>query len=1125
MKKFFALLIAVIMAISVIPALAEETATVTVNGEDVTFTQNVIVKGDTPYVPLRPIANVMELETAWDNDLRCAKAKGSILDITVPIGEKYVKNANMKKSISAENIIYNDYTYMPVDALAAFDITYKWDAENNALALSVPVLNGKYYVIRHKATGLVMMPEGAATTDGPLIRLVEADGSDAQLWQFMTRGENLYRPINQKSLRSMDMPNWRTDEGLELIQYGNTEGTNQWVHPVKNEDGTYQLIIHHSMMYLGATENNTIAQYNEFDPERDSYELVEVVKKVEAEEEGEKVEIEKADPLDGKFVTIVNTNTMGERKAVTVEGLSKEENAKLSVSDTTDTDSDVWRITKVEDGYTFTNKDSSLVMSSMGAGGNVRQKASTGSDEQIYVLEAFGDSYYIKNKASGFYLTESFGTLIETVARENFSQLFYFDEPFCNIDTYAKDNFGGKYYEIKHSSGKVMGVPEDVIKTNALVKALDDTDVDTNVWALVSMGGGKYVISNKVSIQSFDVPNGRKDEGLEIIQYESNFGANQIYVLEDAGDNKFRIKCQVSDLYLTLTENDTFAQYALKDDDSQLFTFEEKGVSTKKMVGAVAQMFLIRGEDDVTSAKVQWNVVHGATHYDIYRSVDGGDFEFLTASKGQIIDDYDLEIGKEYKYAVYAIENDTMIDYAITDAVAPYTLPADLSQSSNLEASDVKRPNTMIANDGTYYHFQQWGIDGVPGFGRVMMQTSKDDVTYTEWKEVLNYKEILAHETCQNFTQCRFESVNFVYNKKADTFAFIAHFEADGGYGTAMISIASMKSTDERMTFRGAYRPEGDDCRDLNVFVDEDSSGYIIAAANNNANLGIYKLNEDWSAIEGRLCFVSMYKWRELPSVLKKDGTYYLFSSGTAGWYPTQGMVATATDMGGPWSELKHVGNTTTFSSQSGTMFTLHEGGNNHIMATYRWMFGWQDATNKSTTNRRYPVSVSNGYAFYDFFDELLYNWENDVLIPVQTGRILSQDKAVKTVDTEGYATGNSANDGHYRTSWYQAENNWPFTWEADLGKVSHLTQLQVSWLIWNGSEAYYNYILEASVDGENWTKVLDKSEGYTDYGFTCDNIDGYGRYVRLTVLNAKPRNSENNTYPAQLQEVKILGK
>lgn len=1123
MKKIFALLIAAIMVLSIIPVMAQEPVVVTINGEAASFAQSVITKGNTVYVPLRPISEALELTASWNNDERCAIASGSTLNVTIPIGKEYVKQANMKTSISAENIIYNDFTYMPVDALSVFNVTYKFDEENNILNLSVPLMHGKYYVIRHKATGKVMMPDGAATTDGPLITLVDADNSDAQLWQFLTRGENLYRPVNQKSLRSMDMPNWLTDEGLELIQYGNTEGTNQWIHPVSNGDGTYHLLMNHSQMYLGATEKGTIAQYNDYNAERDSFELVEVVKKTVVEDDGEKVEIEEADPLAGKYVSIVN---IGTEKVVTVADSSKEADAKLSVSDETNTDSDVWLITKVQDGYTFTNKDSFLTLTGIGAGGVVRQMASTGADDQVYILEDADGAYYFKSKATGFYLTESYGTLIETVSRGDATQAFKLEEPFCNTDAYEKDNFGGRFYEIKHkATGKVMGVPEEEIKTNALIKALDDTDVDTNVWALVSQGGGKYVISNKVSIQSFDVPNGRSDEGLEIIQYESNYGANQIYLPIDQGDGTYKIKCQVSDLFLTLTENGTFAQYAERDDDSQIFTFEDKGESDKKMIGAVAQLFLIRGEDNVTSAKVQWTAVAGATHYDIYRSVDNGEFKFLSSIKGHILDDYDLELGKEYKYAVYAVETDTLIDYAITDAVVPYELPADLSSSTNLDVSDVKRPNTMVANDGTYYHFQQWGIDGVDGFGRVMMQTSKDDITYTEWTEVLNYKEILAHETCTNFTQCRFESVNFVYNKKADKFAFIAHFEADGGYGTAMISLATMSPGDERMVFHGAYRPEGDDCRDLNVFVDDDSSGYIIAAANNNANLGIYKLNDDWSEIEGRLCFVSTYKWRELPSVLKKDGVYYLFSSGTAGWYPTQGMVATAVNMAGPWSELKYVGNTTTFSAQSGTMFTLHEGGNNHIMATYRWMFGWQDATTKQTTNRRYPVSVSNGYAFYDFFDELLYNWANDVLVPVQTGRILSQNVAIATEDTEGFAVGNAANDGHYRTSWYKEENVWPFVWEADLGKVSHLTQLQISWLIWNGSEPYYNYKLEASVDGENYVTVLDKTEGYTDYGFTVDNMDGYGRYVRLTVVNAKPRNSENNTYPAQLQEVKILGK
>lgn len=1120
MKKVFSLFIAAILVLSIVPAMAQAPVNVTINGEEEVFLQPVITKGDTLYIPLRPISEALELTASWDNSLREANAKGSTLNVTVPIGKNWVKQDNMKKSISAENIIYNGYTYIPLDALSVFNVTYKWDEENNSLSLSVPLLHGKYYVIRHKATGLVIMPDGAATTDGPLLRLAEADGSLAQTWQFLTRGDNLYRPVNQKSLRSMDMPNWRSDEGLELIQYGNTEGTNQWIHPIDQGDGTYHFIMHHSQMYLGATENGTIAQYNEYNSERDTFELIEIVNDA-VTEDSEKIEIEPADYLNGKYVSITQAST---GKALTI---ADGENAKAALADEPVSDSEVWLLTKAgADKYAITNKHSRLALTGTGSGAILRQAASTGSEKQGFVLEkADNDTYLIRCADTGFYLTATESGIKESVLRNDESQQFNISAPVRSAENYTYDSFGGKYYEIRHkASGKVMGVPEDVIKTNALIKALPDTDADTNVWALVNQGGGKYVISNKVSVQSFDVPNGRKDEGLEIIQYESNYGANQIYLPIDQGDGTYKIKCQVSDLYLTLTENDTFAQYSELDDDSQIFIFEEKGESDKKMIGAVAQLFLIRGEDNVTSAKLQWTAVSGATHYDIYRSTDGGNYEFLTSATGHILDDYDLEIGKEYRYAVYALENDTLIEYARTDTVVPYELPADLSSSTNLDVSDVKRPNTLRANDGTYYHFQQWGIDGVSGFGRVMMQTSTDDVTYTEWKEVLNYQEILSHETCVNFQQCRFESVNFVYNSKADKFAFIAHFEADGGYGTAMISLATMSPDDERMVFHGAYRPEGDDCRDLNVFVDDDSSGYIIAAANNNANLGIYKLNEDWSAIEGRLCFVSMYKWRELPSVLKKDGIYYLFSSGTAGWYPTQGMVATATDMGGPWSELKYVGNTSTFSAQSGTMFTLHEGGDNHIMATYRWMFGWQDATTKQTTNRRYPVSVSNGYAFYDFFDELLYNWANDVLVPVQTGRVLSQSAAVKTADTEGYAVGNGANDGHYRTSWYRKENAWPFTWEADLGKVSHLTQLQISWLIWNGSEPYYNYKLEASVDGESWTEVLDKTEGYTDYGFTVDNISGYGRYVRLTVVNAKPRNSETNTYPAQLQEVKILG-
>lgn len=1124
MKKFLCLLVAAVMVLSVMPVFAEETISVTVNGDAADFALSPIWVNGKLYVPVRDVCEEAELDVSWDNDERAVVAKGSTMTVTVPIGKLWVKESNMKKSIPTENIIIEGSAYMPLEALGVFDMTYELDEENLSLDIKVPVLKGKYFIIRHKATGLVLMPEGAAATDGAAIVLAEADGSDAQIWQFSTRGDNLYRPINQKSLRSMDMPNWRSDEGLGLIQYGNTEGTNQWVHPIKNDDGTYCLVIHHSMMYLSA-EDGKIVQYSEKDAQKASFELVEVVKTA-GEETGDKSLVQAADPHSGRFVTIKNSQS-GKLLSVSEAKPMGTDPVRSALSDSHgESEYAVWSLAGGQSEYILTNKKLSLSLTSVGAGAAPSLTESTGSQRQVYVFESCDGKYYIRNKETSLYLTESYGTVMETIFRGNGTQLFEIGNSVNSTKLYTADDFGGRYYTVTNAaSNKVMGIEEDAITTSALVKSLDDTSSDAQIWSFISQGNGRYIITNKLSGQSFDVPNGKSDPGLEIIQYETNYGSNQIFIPEKVDGNKYRLKCEVSSLYLTLTENGTFAQQELTDSDSQIFIFEDKGESEIRLLGAVAQPFLLRGEDNVTNAKVQWTYVAGVDHYDIYRSTDKNEYEYLTTSTGQSIDDYDLELGKEYRYAVYALEGDTLIEFAETDPFVPYELPSDLKSSSNLDASGIERPNTLVANDGTYYHFQQWGIDGVPGFGRVMMQTSKDDITYTEWKEVLNYKEILDHETCQSFTQCRFESVNFVYNSKADKFAFIAHFEADGGYGTAMISLATMSPQDERMVFHGAYRPEGDDCRDLNVFVDEDSSGYIIAAANNNANLAIYSLSEDWSEIEGRLCYVSRYKWRELPSVLKKDGIYYLFSSGTAGWYPTQGMVSTAKDMGGPWSQLKYVGNTTTFSAQSGTMFTLHEGGDNHIMSTYRWMFGWQDATTKQTTNRRYPVSVSNGYAFYDFFDELLYNWENDVLVPVQTGRILSQDAPVKTDDTEGYAVGNRANDGGYRTGWYRQENTWPYIWEADLGKVCSLSQLQISWLIWNGSEPYYNYKLEASVDGENYVTVLDKTEGYTDYGFTVDNLSGCGRYVRLTVVSAKPRSSNTNTYPAQLQEVKILGK
>ncbi len=1056
MKKMTSLFIAFAMLISCVCVANAQSLKLVVNGKAVELEDDVIVNGGEVYIPMRSFCEFAGYDVKWDNDEKCAVAVNGDDEVKVYVGKKWVKKNGLKSSMANESVILNEKTYMPKDALKGFDAEYSYDEEKNVLDVEISLLNGKYFIIKHCKTGKVIMPENKATGDGTLIVLADEDGSDVQIWRFLTRGAGIYRPENRKTLRSIDMPNWRTDEGLELIMYGNTEGTNQWIKLKENDDGTYAIVMNHSEMFLGATENGTVAQYAEFDKERDSFELVEVKISEDEANVTEFVRVEAADTMDGKLVSVENN------------GIYK-------------------LILQGKGHYVLRNKDTGKFLTTDGEKENF-------SDADVFELNG------------------------DVLTKDDFS--VNFDLPTLNAENYASGTVGGRYYRLTNiGCDKIVGIKEDSASNGEKIVVKDKADNDGEIWAFASVGNNKFVIINKEANLAIDIPAHSTESGTNATVYSVNYGGNQIFEMIEEGEYAF-LKNQTSELYLT--ENDGYiTQEEFVGDESQKFILEDMGKSNIKVIGATATLFLIKGEDEVTNAKLQWNEVGGATSYDVFKSINGGEYEFWTNTSAITIDDYDLNVGDKVSYRIYALEENGLIDYAETEEVECYELPEDLKVTSNITPSNMELPNGLKTKDGVYYKFEQWGRDdGKSGFGKMMVRTSTDDVTYSEPVEVMNVSDILNHETCKGNEMCRFESVNYRYNPDTDTFAFIAHYEADGGYGTAKTSFATMKAG-EKMIFHGAIRPGGDDTRDLNVYVDDDNTAYVMSAVHGNANLAIYRLKKDWSGVEERVALINNNLWRELPNVLKKDGIYYLFTSGCAGWYPTPGMYNSATSMEGVWSELRSVGNQTTFSAQSGGVYALSENSQHYIMNPYRWMYYWKDAVVKTTQSRRYPVTVSNGYAFYDFFEELLYNVENDVLIPVQRGKILSQEKPAG--ENGKFGLGNTANDGKYNSIW-KTDRKWPYVWEVDLGEAKNINQVQISWMIWNSSEAYYNYKIEGSIDGENYVTLVDKSEGYTDYGFTVDNASGAARYVRVTVLNAKPRNSEQNTYPSELYEVKILG-
>ncbi|MBM6387502.1 MAG: discoidin domain-containing protein [Paenibacillus sp.] len=528
-----------------------------------------------------------------------------------------------------------------------------------------------------------------------------------------------------------------------------------------------------------------------------------------------------------------------------------------------------------------------------------------------------------------------------------------------------------------------------------------------------------------------------------------------------------------------------------------------------------ATLFVLKNASEVSNAKIHWAPVNGANEYELYRSENNEPFILLQTLTGTTMDDYDLTIGSTYRYQVKAYGGSSLITSAVSPEYAPHTLPDNLTTFDNTNQSTLNLPNELKVGD-TYYRFN-FVPKSSGGFGQMIQQTSTDDSTYGNDKVVLSYTD---HPDLAN---SKFEGINVLYHAPTNKFVFWAHYENSTDYTLARVSVASA-TPGENFTFHKSFRPEGNESRDISIFKDDDDSAYLLSTANNNSDTILYKLTSDWLDVENQVSVIYQDQHRELPKVIKKDGVYYLFSSQAAGWYPSIPMYSSASSIDGEWSELRTIGNTSTFSAQSGSVMRVKPNtGNQVVMVAYRWMFGWAGTENGTTEERLLPVSFSNGYAFYDYFDQVLYSANDDVVVPVQDGKLLSQGKPATAQTATGTNPANYANDGNYQTEWIGTGSSWPHWWKVDLGSVQEIHNVQISWWMQKGSEGFYKYKIETSTDNVNWTEALDRTNN-TSYGFTSDTLSSTARYVRIHMVNAQLHNNPNNWYTPRLWEVKVFG-
>jgi hypothetical protein len=147
-----------------------------------------------------------------------------------------------------------------------------------------------------------------------------------------------------------------------------------------------------------------------------------------------------------------------------------------------------------------------------------------------------------------------------------------------------------------------------------------------------------------------------------------------------------------------------------------------------------------------------------------------------------------------------------------------------------------------------------------------------------------------------------------------------------------------------------AFDPAGGMARDMNLFVDDDGTAYIIYASEENRTMYISKLNRDYTylsarpenAVQGKDFVRTLAcNQREAPAMFKSEGRYYLLTSGATGWDPNPARYATSenvlgqfTDRGNP---ISGSGAANTYSSQSTTVIPYDQKQNKFIFMGDRW--------------------------------------------------------------------------------------------------------------------------------------------------------------------------------------------
>ena len=194
----------------------------------------------------------------------------------------------------------------------------------------------------------------------------------------------------------------------------------------------------------------------------------------------------------------------------------------------------------------------------------------------------------------------------------------------------------------------------------------------------------------------------------------------------------------------------------------------------------------------------------------------------------------------------------------------------------------------------------------------------------------------------------------------------LLHIES-ADYSDARVGFAIADRPEGPYEYLGSERPLGNLSRDIGVY-QEDGVGYLLSEDRDHG-LHIYRLRADHCGVESIVATLRQQDRPEIgyesPTLVRHDGTYYLFGSDLTGWDLNDNKYATASALEGPWSEWSDFAppGSRTFDSQVSVVVPVGDG---HVYIGDRWLR--EDLASSAPV--WLPLHIGDGAARLDWRDE-----------------------------------------------------------------------------------------------------------------------------------------------------------